>query len=244
MLPILQIGPAAIPTYPLLLLVAFWAGMWLAARRAQQLGLESDHVYNAGLYGLLAGILGARLWFILLHWENYVGDLTQALSLSRSALSPAEGLVVAGLVVLIYLQRHKIPLGLFLDALAPGLALGLLIEPIGDFLGGETLGALSNLPWAITLAGSARHPFQLYQVGSALILLGVLWFGRHWHPWIGFHFWLLLALYSLSRLLLEVFRANPAVMGDGFLTLQVAALATLVVTLAVMAYNFSINRAR
>ena len=101
MIPTLSIGPAAIPTYPFLLLIAFWAGLWLAARQARQLGLDGDHVYNAGLYGLIAGIIGARLWFVLSHWENYASDILQAFSLSRSALAPAEGLIIAALVVLI-----------------------------------------------------------------------------------------------------------------------------------------------
>ena len=87
MYPTLLIGTVAIPTYPLLMLIALWAGLWLAARRADRLGLDGDHVYNAGLYGLIAGIIGARLWFVLAHWENYAENLGQALSLSRSALA-------------------------------------------------------------------------------------------------------------------------------------------------------------
>ena len=111
MLPIIQIGPIALPTYPLLLLAGLWAGLALAAYRARQLGLDGDHVYNAGLYGLIAGIIGARVWFVLSHWENYAPDITQAFSLSRSALSTGEGLIIYGLVVLIYLQRQNVPLG-------------------------------------------------------------------------------------------------------------------------------------
>ena len=118
MLPTILIGPVALPTYPLFLLAAYWAGLWLAARQAERLGLDGDHVYNAGLYGLLAGIIGARLGFVLAHWENYAPNLMQALSLSRSALSPGAGLITAGLVVLIYLQRNQVPINDFLDAAA------------------------------------------------------------------------------------------------------------------------------
>ena len=74
MYPIVLIGPVAVPTYPLLLLLALWVGMWLAARRARQLGLDGDHVYNAGLYGFLAGIIGARLWFVLTDWDIYASN--------------------------------------------------------------------------------------------------------------------------------------------------------------------------
>jgi prolipoprotein diacylglyceryl transferase len=239
MYPILSIGSVAISTYPLLWLVAFWAGMWLATRQAAQLGLDGDHVYNAGLYGFLAGILGARLWFVLAHWENYASDLTQAFSLSRSALSVGEGFVIAGLAVLVYLQRNRVPLGLFFDATAPGLALAIFIGNIGAFLGGEALGSPSNLPWSVELAGISRHPVQLYEAIAALVILGILYLSRKWRSWPGFHFWLFVVLYGATRLLLEVFRARPYLIGDHYLAVQVIALGAIVVALAVMAYNFS-----
>ena len=239
MLPTLLIGSIALPTYPLLLLVALWVGMWLAAYRAKQLGLDGDHIYNAGLYGLIAGIIGARVWFVLSHWENYAPNLTQAFSLSRSALSTGEGLIIAGLVGLIYLQRNNVPLGEFFDAAAPGITLGVIIGNIGAFLGGEALGLPTNLPWAVELSGTARHPIQLYEVLAGLIILAILFLNRSWRPWPGFQFWLFVALYGLSRLLLEIFRSQPALIGDGLLAVQVMALAAIVVALAVMAYNFT-----
>lgn len=241
MYPTLLIGPIAVPTYPLFLLLAFWAGLWLTARRAGQLGLDSDHVYNAGLYGLIAGIIGARLWFVLSHWENYAANLSQALSLSRSALSAPEGLMVAGLVVLIYLQRSRVSLGAFVDAAAPGLALAIAVGNIGAFLGGEALGSVTTVPWAVEIGGIARHPAQLYQALAALMILGGLLYAGNYRPWPGFQFWLFLVLYGFARLLLEIFQARPAIIGSGFLAVQVLALTAIVVALAVMAYNFNNN---
>ena len=239
MYPTILIGSIALPTYPLLLLVALWAGLALAAHRANQLGLEGDHVYNAGLYGLIAGIIGARLWFVLSHWENYAPNIFQAFSLSRSALSTGEGLIIAGLAVLIYLQRNNVPLGTFFDAATWGLALMIIIGNTGAFLGGVALGLPTTLPWAVELAGTPRHPVQLYEAIAGLVILGVLYFSRRWQPWSGFQFWLFVALYGLSRLFLEIFRARPYLVGDGYLAGQILALAAVVVALTVMAYYFT-----
>jgi len=212
--------------------------MALTARRADRLGLDGDHAYNAGLYGLPAGILGARLWFVLSHWENYAPDITQAFSLSRSALSVPEGLIIAGLVVLIYLQQNKVPLGTFFDAAAPGLALAMTIISVGAFLGGQSLGAPANVPWAVDLGGTTRHPVQLYEAVAALLIFAVLYFWPY-RPWPGFQFWLLVLLYAASRLILEIFRARPQIIGDGYLAVQLFSLVTMVVALAVMAYRFT-----
>ena len=240
MMPTLLIGPLAIPTSPLFFVLGFWAAMWLAAKRAGRLELDGDHVYNAGLYGFIAGLIGARLWFVLSHWENYAADITQAFSLSRSALSLPEGAIVAGVAVLIYLQRNKVPLGTFFDAVAPGLALFTVIVHIGAFLAGEALGAPATVPWAVEIFQTARHPVQLYQAAAALIILALLLF-IHYRPWPGFHFWLFVVLYGSSRLLLEIFRARPALIGDGYLAAQILALVVVIVGLAVMAYNFRNN---
>ncbi len=241
MAPIILIGPVALPSYPLLLLVALWAGMWLAARRAQQLGVDGDHVYNAGLYGFLAGLVGARLYYVLSHWDSYAADLTQIFSLSRSALSVGEGFLLAGVVVLIYLLRRQVPLGTFFDAAAPGLALAVVIANIGAFLGGVALGAVADLPWAVEIAGVARHPVQLYHTISGLIILAILFFTRAYRPWPGFQFWLFVILYGVVSLIFEIFRARPYLIGDNFLGVQVMSLAAIVVALAVMAYNFTRN---
>jgi prolipoprotein diacylglyceryl transferase len=240
MLPTLSIGSISLPTYPLLFLLAFWGGLWLAAFQAKRLGLDGDYIYNAGLYGFLAGIVGARLWFVVSHWENYAPNLAQVFSLSRSALSLSAGFICGGLIVLIYLQQNKLPLGAFLDAAAPGLALAIVIGNIGAFLGSETLGAVTNLPWAVEIAGTARHPVQLYEAISSLVILGVLYFNRY-YPWPGFQFWLFVTLYGTIRLLLEIFRARPFLVGNGYLLVQLLALAAIVTALGVMAYKFNHN---
>lgn len=240
MLPTILIGPVALPTYPLFLLAAYWAGLWLAAGQAERLGLDGDHIYNAGLYGLLAGVVGARLGFVLVHWENYAPNLMQALSLSRSALSPSMGLITAGLVALIYLQHNQVPINDFLDAAAYGAALAIIIANVGAFLGGEALGAVTTVPWAVERAGIARHPVQLYESVTGLLILSILFLIRS-RPWPGFTFWCFVILYSLSRLVLEIFRARPYIIGDGYLAVQLLALMTIVVGLVVMAHNFSKN---
>jgi phosphatidylglycerol:prolipoprotein diacylglycerol transferase len=204
------------------------------------LGVESDHVYNAGLYGFVAGLIGARLSFVFTHWENYAPDLSQAFSLSRSALSISGGLIVGMLTMLIYLQKSKVPLGLFFEALAPGLALAIAISQIGAFLGREGLGAPSTLPWAIPIGGTPRHPLQLYEAAAALLILGILLLLRY-RPWPGFQFWLLVILYSLSRFILEIFEARPQFINDGYLKVQIISLATMVAGLTIMAYFFTRN---
>jgi len=239
MFPVIAIGPIILPTYPLSLLVALWAGNWLASRRASQLQLDANHVYNVTLYGLLAGFIGARFWYVITHWDSYIGQPSQALTLAPIALAGGEGLAMAGLVIFIYLQRQHVPLGTFADALAPGLILAALMGHWGYFLSGQALGHPTTLPWAITIANVARHPAELYEALGCLLILIILFVSHRYLPWAGFQFWLSVALYGLSRLALEPFHEQPELIGSALLMGQVVGLLVAVVALAVMAYNFT-----
>ncbi len=227
MSPYLSLFGFTLQAYPLLLLLAVWAGLWLSARQARLLGLDGDHVYNMGFYALLATLLGARLAYVLGHWSAYRGALLSALSPTTTAFSWPEGIVIGGLVIMIYWLRYRLPVGITLDAIAPGLALALSLERLGAFLDGRNFGEPTTLPWGVTMWGEVRHPVQLYEMAALLVILGILWWRRKRRPFDGYSFVLFVALYAGSRLFLEAFRADAALMSGGLRAVQVAALVVM-----------------
>jgi phosphatidylglycerol:prolipoprotein diacylglycerol transferase len=237
MAPYLSILGFSIQSYPLFLLVAVMAGLWLAARQARRLGLDPDHVYNLGFYTLLATLIGARLAFVIQNWSAYRDAPLSALSPTTTAFAWPEGLVVGAVVALIYWLRHRLPVGLTLDAIAPGLALALAIERLGAFLGGVSFGEPTGLPWGVFMWGEVRHPVQIYEMLALLAILAVLlWqgdrrsFGKlRTVPFDGYIFVLFLALYAGSRLFLEAFRADAALISGGLRVAQVIALGVLLI---------------
>lgn len=227
MAPYLRVFGASVPTYPLLLLAAAWAGLWLSARQAKRLGLDGDHIYNMGLYALLATLVGARLAYAATHWSAYQGALLSAFSTTPAALSWPEGALIGGVVALVYWSHYRLPVGATLDAIAPGLALAMALERLGAYLGGRNYGEPTSLPWGVFLWGEVRHPVQLYEMAALLVILAVL--GWRWNrgPFRGHSFVLFAALYAGSRLLLEAFRFGAPLMAGGIRTLQVVALAAM-----------------
>jgi prolipoprotein diacylglyceryltransferase len=227
MAPYLSIFGFSVQAYSLLVLLAAWAGLWLAARRAGRLGLDGDYIYNLGFYTLLATLLGARLAYALSHWSAYQGALLAVLSPTPTALAWPEGVVIGGLVALIYWLRFRLPTGVTLDALAPGLALALSLERLGAFLDGRDYGEPTALPWGVPMWGEERHPIQVYEMLALLAILGILWWRRERRPFAGHSFTLFVALYAGARLFLEAFRADAALLAGGLRATQVIALAAL-----------------
>jgi phosphatidylglycerol:prolipoprotein diacylglycerol transferase len=223
--------------YPLLLLIAAWAGLWLAARRAKRTGLDGDHVYNLGFYSLLAALLGARLAYVFTHWSAYWDTPLSALSPTPTAFNWPEGALIGITAGLIYALRYRLPLGDTLNSLAPGLALALALERLGAFLDGRNFGEPTALPWGVFMWGEVRHPVQLYEMAALLAILGVLLRrpARHSFAW-------LVLLYAGARLFLEAFRADAALITGGLRSVQLIALAVMLGTLWYLYRRFSVAR--
>lgn len=234
MYPIIRLGGLSVQSYGLVLLAAFWLGLYVAGREAERLELGSDVPWNFGTYSLIAGLVGARLWYVLTNLEAYWLDWRQVLALNTGTLAFREGAIIGLLVGLGYLRRQEVSLPAFADALAPGLAAALALASFGAFLNGDAYGAPTSLPLAVYLWGERRHPTQLYEMGAALIILAILWRWRAREPYPGFLFLLGLLLYAAARLSLEAFRGDSLLMVGGLRVVQVVSLATVMGVLVIM----------
>ena len=208
MLPVLQLGPLAVQTYPLALLLAGWTALAVGAWAARQRGLDGDHVYNAGLYGLLAGLLAARLGHVVAYWPAYRNQLLEIFGFNTQAFLLWPGVIAGLLMVGWYIYRHKLPLVAMLDAFAPGILVGIAIASFGALLVGRAPGVPAELPWSVDLWGVRRHPSQLYEAVAALLVVGVVASAIRRGAREGVPALLALLGYGLSRWLLEPFRAG------------------------------------
>ncbi len=230
MFPTLPIGPLRLQTNGLFLLVAYFAGLWLAARQARRHGIDGDHLYNAGFYALIAGLVTARLGHAVVYFEVYRTDPLQIVSLSPGAFLLLPGLLGALAMLAIYIRRHSLPPAQIADCLAPGVVLGVAIASAGAFLSGNSLGAVTGLPWAIKQFGVSRHPVGLYGALATLALLALLlWIDRSHARQPGRL--AVMALFGSAAvvLFLEPLRAASPLVVDGWRLPQVVALVVVVI---------------
>lgn len=234
MLPILQVGPIAVQLPGLILLVGVWLGMMRLDRDAARNGVQPADLNNLVFIGLIAGLLGARLGYVLRFWEIYLQDPLGVFSLNPSTLSLDTGLLTGLLAVLIYGQRKDMPLWLTLDALTPSLALFSLATGFSHLASGDAFGAPSQVSWAIELWGANRQPTQIYEIAMAGLIFGiVLWLSKK-DLASGGVFTLWAALTALGRNLIEPLRGDSVIIMGDIRQAQLVSLIVLVLSLLLL----------
>ena len=240
MLPFLRIGPFTLQTPGLALLVGVWIGSSLAEKEAARLKLNANDIYNLIFYGLVAGIVGARLAYAAQYLSVYLANPLSLIALTPATLSPNAGLIVGIAVAALVGWRKRLPLRPTLDALAPGLAVFMIGFGIAHFLSGDAFGAPAYgpnsvaLPWAIYLWNDYRHPSQIYETMAALAALVVVWKRPLGEPGDGVNFLLLVSLSAGARVFLEAFRGDSVIWLGAFRAAQVIGLLALVASLWLM----------
>lgn len=245
MLPTVDLFGLSLPVGPLALIGALYAGLWLASREAGRLGLDPELPWDFGTIALVAGIVGARLWYVVSNWQAYALDWSQVFALAAGSLALLPGAVIGILAGLLWVSRRGVDWPQFADALAPGLALAQIVAALGAFLTGDAYGRTTDVAWAVVVWGEPRHPVQLYEAVAGLVVLGLLWYLRQRKPYAGFLGLAYVFLAAAGRLLVEGFRGNPDLMVGGFRTMQVISLAVgLLALLALYAREAGIVRLR
>jgi prolipoprotein diacylglyceryl transferase len=234
MLPYLRLGPFLLQTSGLALLLGVWVGLTLSEKEARRQKLQPDLVYNLVFYGLIAGLIGARLAYAARYLNAYLQNPLSLLALNPNTLSAIDGVLIGILAAFIYGHRKRLALRPALDALAPGLAVFMIFLGTSHLLNGDAYGAPSTLPWSIFLWGEYRHPTQIYEIVAALVVLWVVLRRPFGASGSGLNFLFVIALSAGARLFLEAFRGDSLIWPAGLRAAQVISLIVIILSLWLM----------
>src|SRR5215211_1144541 len=106
---LLELGPVTLYSYGLLLALAYLAGLRLALIRARACGMSGDRVMDLGIWIIVSALIGAKLLLLYQDWRLFTSDPRQLLTLLQSGGVFYGGLILAVIVALWYIRRHKMP---------------------------------------------------------------------------------------------------------------------------------------
>lgn len=206
-------------------------------KRAARHGLQSEKILDFVLICLPAGIIGARLYYVVFNWEMYSGDFLKMINTRLGGLAIHGGLIfglgAAAILCIIWKIR---PLNV-IDLAIPSVALAQAIGRWGNYFNSEAHGGPTDLPWAVTVDGQTYHPTFLYESIWCLILFFVLIYIDNRRQFEGQIFLLYGILYSVERFFVEWLRTDSLMIGP-FKQAQVFSLTVIIVFIIIYAFLY------
>jgi len=138
-----------VKSYGLMMVIGFIAAVSIIRRLSKNMTPDPQYITNAALYSLIAGVVGARIFYVIHHFDQFQGRLSAMFAIWQGGLELLGGVVLSITVIFIFLRYHKLPVRRYLDTLAIGLLVALAFGRIGCFLNGCCFGKPANLPWAV-----------------------------------------------------------------------------------------------
>lgn len=217
----LDLGPFTVHMYGLMLLAAIAACIWITGRRWIARGGDWDLILRVAVWGVGAGIVGARLYHVVTSWDEVPDEWWGVFAIWRGGLGVWGGIALGCLVGGIVAKRAGADIWLLADCLAPGLLVAQGIGRLGNWWNQELFGRPTDLPWGLEIDPENRpleyldsatfHPTFLYELIFDLVVAAlIVWLGRRFAIRPPGLFALYIAIYSFGRFWVELIRVDPA----------------------------------
>lgn len=216
-----SIGSSRIPSFFFFIMVATLATTLFLFWRSRKEGFPPEVMLDIGIIGMLAGVLGARIFHILVEAPDYYwAKPMRVFQFWRGGFVSWGGLLGIAVAFFIYFRMRKLPLLPYLDFCATGFPIVKIFVRVACLLTGCCYGKPTSLPWAITFHDHAStayyyfpdiplHPTQIYSIIHATVLfLFMQWFYKHHKQNPGESICALVIGWSLPRAFIEFFRGD------------------------------------
>lgn len=243
-------GPLTLTWHGLFTALGIAASVWIVAALADRDGYSKDTVYNLALVAIPSGIVGARLLYVIEHWDFFSDNPGSILSITEGGISVMGGIIGGAVGLWIFMRFSRTAgKGIVADACGVGIMAGQMIGRLGDLINGEHHAKVTDLPWAVryihpnTLGefGLAVHPVAGgYEIVGGLVIIAALMGLRHIiHVRVGYIFWSYAILYSVMRIAFSPLRTNEQMFrGTDISVPQMVSLFVIIFSVSAMIFTW------
>ena len=238
--------------YGLIITCGMILAVLYALWHAKHEGVKSDDIIDLALALIFCGVIGARLYYVIMEFDQYLvsggtflqnlgGTLYNVIAIWNGGLAIYGGIIAGFLAAMVVARAKRIPFPVIADIAGPAVMVGQIIGRWGNFVNVEAYGAETTLPWRMGVLYSFNdgvsfvsekfvHPTFIYEsLWNLLGLILITYFYKkkkfHGQMFLSYMTW-----YGFGRMLIEGLRADSLYVGSirisqlvGFVTFVVGA---------------------
>ena len=201
------VGTKEVYWYALIILFGFLMGIFLVSFDSEKRGLSKDNVLDIALWGMVSGVICARIYYVLFSLDEFRGDWLGIFRIWEGGIAIYGAIIGAVLSTFIYCKKKKLNIFNTFDVCCIGLLLGQAIGRWGNFTNCEVFGRPTDFLLGMSINGNTPvHPLFFYESMwsfAGVILLAIL---RNKKKKNGQIFFGYVLWYSAGRLVLEGMR--------------------------------------
>ena len=199
--------------YALIIITGFLLGAVFTAISARKKGIKTEYIWDIALYGLIFGLIGARIYYVIFDFDSVRGSFWNVFKIWEGGIAIYGAIIAAVITAYVYCRKKSLPTLRIFDLCCQGLLIGQAVGRWGNFVNAEVYGGVTSLPWGMAIDGGAPvHPLFLYEsLWNVLGLIIILLF-RNRVKTDGKVFSFYILWYSFGRLLLEGMRQNQYIL--------------------------------
>ena len=163
--------------YSICIVTGIIVALLLARFSKEKFDINFDTVLDNTIIGLIFGIIGARLYFVLFSLEHYSKNILEIFNLRDGGLAIYGGLILGATTIIINCKIKKIDILNFLDYIIPFVAIAQSIGRWGNFFNIEAFGRKTSSFLRMGIVANEYievHPVFLYESISTFIIFCIL----------------------------------------------------------------------
>lgn len=211
-----KIGPVTMHSYGFMIAIGMIAAVALSFYRGKKLGFDTDVIMDLGLYGIVGGVIGAKVLFWIVELPNIIHDTNYIFTTLTNGFVVYGGIIGGIATGYIYSRIKGFNFLEYLDLIVPAIALAQGFGRIGCFSAGCCYGKETNGILGVVFKNSSYAPngvslipTQLFSSGGDFIIAAILLFCSSKCKKRGQVSGLYMILYSIGRFTIEIFRGDP-----------------------------------
>lgn len=210
-----RLGPLTVRWYGVIICCSMLLALWVVRQEAKREGLDTDRILDLALLVLPAGVIGARAYYVIMHWPHYSQNLAEIPMIWKGGLAIHGGILLALLAIWCYCRWKKISFFRWVDMIVLGVVLAQSVGRWGNYVNAELYGPVieagsmwSWVPFQVYAEGAYHHPTFFYEfVWDLLGFFLLMWWIRRKHR-LGQIFAGYLIFTAVGRFFIELLRTD------------------------------------